>query len=146
MTEHRGPGHAETWTKPDGTLGECWVVTAAEQQEWRDSHTVWPDQYKGIPRVVSVKVEQYPEKHELAGLWSVHPVWGGITPVLDRTDGAGWCVVRRRDVDRLRCALMAQVVHGPAIVMRDVNGHTYVQADSKVSAKYINADLRRLGY
>jgi hypothetical protein len=39
-----------------------------------------------------------------------------------------------------------RALHKDPKVVKDIGGKTYVQATSKVMAKYANADLRRLGF
>jgi hypothetical protein len=53
---------------------------------------------------------------------------------------------KRALVARLVKAIDAQAVHKDPKVVKDIGGKTYVQATSKVMAKYANADLRRLGF
>jgi hypothetical protein len=47
---------------------------------------------------------------------------------------------------RLKRAIDAQAVYANPNVVKDVNGHTYVHATCRVMGKYMNADLKRLGY
>jgi hypothetical protein len=76
------------------------------------------------------------------GHLSVWPVYGGV----DRPEGTGTAVKDMRMACRLRDALLA----GKAVTIRgvrtDMNGKTYVDEQQHVSAKYLNADLRKLGF
>ena len=73
---------------------------------------------------------------------SVHPVWHGV----DRPNSGGWGVKDRKMARRLAAAIEAGVVAVPLGVETDINGKTYVDTDSRVLARMMNADLRRLGF
>jgi hypothetical protein len=47
---------------------------------------------------------------------------------------------------RLVKAIDAGVVYGPTVVMRDMNGATYVDAPYKIRGWTMNADLKHLGF
>jgi hypothetical protein len=76
------------------------------------------------------------------GSISVHPIWSNV----DRVNGSGWLVGNMRMADRLRRALLAGVVYSATEIMTDVNGKTLVHGTSKILARHMNADLRKLGY
>lgn len=96
------------------------------------------------PRMIDVKVERDLDDHGTghADLWSVYPIWADV----DLSVGSGWLVRGQRMARRLEAALRAGVALGPAEVRTNVNGKTYVSADHLVSGRYMNADLRRLGF
>lgn len=48
--------------------------------------------------------------------------------------------------DRLAAATRAGVVEYDQFIRRDVNGRSYVASTSRVMGKYLNADLKRLGF
>ena len=60
-----------------------------------------------------------------------------------RTHGIG---VTKRNAPRLVKAVNAGAVTPDAHVKTDVNGNTYVGFTSTVHARYINVDLKKLGY
>lgn len=72
----------------------------------------------------------------------VTPIWGGV----DRPNGFGWTVGNQRLADRLVLAIMAGAVFEDPRVREDINGRTYVTGTAKVLGRYLNADLRKLGY
>lgn len=76
------------------------------------------------------------------GLFSVHPVWADV----DRPDSGGWVVRGRPIARRLEAAIRAGAAVVPTGITTDRAGKTYVQTTSRVMAKYMNADLRKLGY
>lgn len=65
---------------------------------------------------------------------------------VDRTDLAGWSVKDHVMAARLSMAVLDGKVFGPGTIKTDVNGKTYVTADSNVWGRRMNADLKRLGY
>jgi hypothetical protein len=85
-------------------------------------------------------VEFLPKSH--TNWMTVTPVWAGV----DRSTVGGWQVTSRSIAERLSRAILAGVVFPDAHVATDVNGRTYAGGHSRVSAKYANADLKRLGF
>lgn len=83
-------------------------------------------------------VQQTPREN---GFVLVSPVWTGV----DRPVTFGW-IVPKKLVGRLTQALMAGVVCRRPEVMTDLNGHTYMTYDCQVTGRYLNADLKRLGF
>ena len=81
------------------------------------------------------------DKYTPAGV-SVTPVWTGV----DRPRSGGWLVKDRRMARRLAAAITAGVAAVPLGVRTDVNGKTFMDTDSRVLGRQMNADLRRLGY
>lgn len=78
--------------------------------------------------------------------------FGGITVRItfpnagvDRPHSYG-IAVTKRNAPRLIKAVNAGAVTPDAHVKTDVNGKTYVSFTSTVHARYINVDLRKLGY
>jgi hypothetical protein len=55
-------------------------------------------------------------------------------------------VLRERHLKRLTAAFKAGALFKEVRVKRDIRGKTYVDATCEVSAKTINADLKRLGF
>lgn len=76
------------------------------------------------------------------GIWTVYPVWNGV----DRPRGAGWGVKDRRLANRLARALWAGVVYDEVEVLVDNAGKTYAHGHAKVMGRYLNSDLRKLGF
>jgi hypothetical protein len=81
------------------------------------------------------------EESDLKGYMQVTPIWGGV----DRPACFSW-VAKPAVAERLRRAVMAGVVLLNPRVETDIHGQTYAGYDNRVSGKYANADLRRLGY
>lgn len=77
---------------------------------------------------------------------AVSTTWSGEG--LDRTEGTGFVfdIAKTALAARLVRAINAGVVFANPEVKVDINGHTYVGAESMVLARMANADLRRLGY
>lgn len=77
---------------------------------------------------------------------NVDIAWSGAK--LDRpcTGGFGLRASDGELAKRLVAAINAQVVEVDPIVMRDVNGKTYVSSTSRVMGRRMNADLKRLGF
>jgi hypothetical protein len=77
----------------------------------------------------------------------VWPYWSGN---VDRPEGYGYAFADdargRALAQRLKAAMLAQVVFTDAHVLRDINGKTYIDAHSRVLGRKANADLRRLGF
>ena len=73
--------------------------------------------------------------------FSVSPIWEGV----DRPCTGGW-VVRSIHVNRMVKALKDGVVCGDPKRQVDRNGKSYIEYKCLVSAKQLNADLKRLGY
>jgi hypothetical protein len=92
-----------------------------------------------IPTLRRVTVTNVSDR--FPGCSSVHPEWDGV----DRPQGTGW-IVKHSIAERLVEAIWTGVVLQDPEVCTDVNGKTFVHARSRVSAKYANADLRRLGF
>lgn len=63
------------------------------------------------------------------------PCTGGIST------GGDWKLA-----ERLARAINAGAIHTDPKVVQDINGKTYVQSGHKVMGRYLNADLRKLGY
>jgi hypothetical protein len=94
------------------------------------------------PVLLRVDITPYAENHpDLHGYVQVTPIWGGV----DRPDSFSWATKPAIAV-RLRRAIMAGVVLLNPHVKTDITGKTYVEYDNRVSGKYANADLKRLGY
>jgi hypothetical protein len=74
---------------------------------------------------------------------TVTPVWSGV----DRQYDCSWVCLRKNAMRLQQAILAGKVLINPRIAT-DVNGKTYVAHGGflKVSAKYINADLKRLGF
>lgn len=90
------------------------------------------------PKITDVKVEPYGDDDKYV---VVRPVWSEV----DRPDGSGW-VVRPVVAQRLKKALFDGAIFTNIEVGTDIFGKTYVSSHSRVMAKYMNADLKKLGY
>ena len=77
---------------------------------------------------------------------TVDITWSGAK--LDRpcTGGFGLRANDQELAARLCAAINAQAVEVDPVVMRDVNGKTYVSSTSRVMGRRMNADLKRLGF
>jgi hypothetical protein len=74
--------------------------------------------------------------------FTVTPIWSNI----DRASDGGWGVRGRAIAERLARALRAGVVCTNVRVCRDDNGKTYAQYESMVLGRYLNSDLKNLGF
>lgn len=93
------------------------------------------------PRIVSVEVTE--SRGGMERGWNVSPIWADV----DRPNVGGYGVgPNRKLAERLKRAIEAGVVYYDAQVKVDVNGATYVQANSRVLGRIMNADLKRLGF
>jgi len=93
------------------------------------------------PVLASVQVRAEKDPSLPAGQYTVHPVWRGV----DRPDAGGW-LVPKKYVDRLRRAILAGAACPNPVIKTDVDGKTYVHWDLAVMGKYINSDLKKLGF
>lgn len=91
------------------------------------------------PTLVDVEIKP---DHLDTGRFSVQAVWGGV----DRPTTGGWGGLRESVAKRLAKAIKAGAVESNPRIVKDVNGKTYVQTDGFIMAKYMNADLKRLGF
>lgn len=91
-----------------------------------------------FPRVASVQIEAFEDN----GAFCVRPVWHGV----DRPSTGGWVVKNMATARRLEKAIMDMAVFSEAKVTVDVKGQTYVATMTKILARTVNADLRKLGY
>ncbi len=73
--------------------------------------------------------------------FSVCPIYEGV----DRPNVGGW-VVAEKHVKRLTVAIMAGAACPATEILTDVNGKTYVDFTHVVSARHINAELKRIGF
>lgn len=96
------------------------------------------------PKIIDVVVEHDTDDHHTGytDLWSVDPVWSDV----DRPRTGGWLVRGEKMARRLERALRAGAVYDSPRIATDVNGKTYVEGSAKVMGRYMNADLRRLGF
>lgn len=95
------------------------------------------------PYILGVSITPADDEH---GGFTVRPTWATREGTLDRTDGLGFRVRTLALGERLERAILAGAVFPEPEVATDVKGHTYVSARATVMAKYMNADLTRLGY
>jgi len=73
----------------------------------------------------------------------VWPVWSNV----DRPLGFGMsCGKNKALAARYIAAVMAGKVFPEASIGTDVNGKTYAVATCKVMGRYLNADLKKLGF
>jgi len=68
--------------------------------------------------------------------------------LVDRSDVYGWTLphTKRALANRLARGIKAGKVLTNAVVKTDVNGKTYLSAESQVLGRHMNADLKRLGF
>ena len=91
------------------------------------------------PTLVDVEIK--PDRLN-QGRVSVCPIWGGV----DRPNTGGWGGLKESVAQRLAKAIKAGVVCSNPRIVTDVNGKTYVEYDGFIMARYMNADLKRLGF
>lgn len=96
-------------------------------------------------RVEIVEREEDP-RFGLPKFWCVEVHVTGVT--VNRPYLYGWSVGDDLKLaDRLKAAILAGKVFGPASIKVDVNGKTYVSTSSTaVLGRRMNADLKRLGF
>lgn len=86
------------------------------------------------------------EVTEDADMISVHPIWEGV----DRPDVGGWGLPKtasgRKLVKRLVAACESGAAFSATELCTDNGGQTYIHATHAVMGRYMNADLKRLGY
>jgi hypothetical protein len=92
--------------------------------------------------MIPVDVEVAPVTDREYTGFSVHPIWAGV----DRPNTGGWVVRDKRMARRLEAAIRAGVVYSRTEIRTDVDGNTYVAVTSRVLGRYLNADLKRLGF
>lgn len=81
-----------------------------------------------------------------ANSYTVWTDWVGNKP-LDRSRTFGISTgSNKRLADRLARAINDGAVFYNPVIKSDVAGNTYVSADRRVMGRYLNADLKRLGY
>lgn len=78
--------------------------------------------------------------------WLVSTTWASSLPNLDRYDGIGYLCSSKRNAERLCRAINAGAVFADPRIAFDIYGAAYVATTSRVMGKYMNADLKRLGY
>lgn len=126
----------------DDTVQVVELMTPNPEQPGRYTKTVYlsarPQPVEGVTtEIIDVVITPRAE-----GGLSVDPVWSNV----DRPRTGGWAVTDRRMALRLAAALRAGVVYPDVKVLTDKNGQTYASGSAKVLGRYMNADLRRLGY
>jgi hypothetical protein len=95
--------------------------------------------YVSFPQVDHVEIKPY---EDVQGCFEVAIYWNGV----DRPN-TGSTVVRGMPLaNRFKKAILDGAAIKDVEIRVDVAGQTYVGFRSLVSAKYANADLRRLGY
>lgn len=75
--------------------------------------------------------------------WEVKFEWD---VAVDRPHTYSMVVAKRELAERIAKCANDQKMFENVSIETDVYGKTYVQASSRVMAKYANADLKRLGY
>lgn len=141
----RGGRVGDTPQGEDGTHGFVWCDTL--------------DVYPPIPQPASFPLSVEVVEEKARDEWDVDSVLVRFTwhvEGLDRKDGFGISTGRTETpAQRKRAlALAARLVRAAEAgavftdhrVKRDVYGHTYVSARCRVMGKYLNADLKRLGF
>lgn len=93
------------------------------------------------PTIADIAVEdiEYPG---LGTMLTVTVLWEGV----DRPNVGGMTVKDAKMADRLVRAIRAGVAYPNPRIVRDNAGKTYVHTDRAVMAKYLHADLKRLGF
>jgi len=78
--------------------------------------------------------------------WDVDVIWSHKTRKIDRPCSFGWVVDTERDARRLEAAVNAgKAVTHPQII-RDDEGKTFVDVEVHVWGKWLDADLKKLGF
>lgn len=96
-----------------------------------------PDVYLERADIEWTEGDQWTKPH-----WTVWERWHGV----DRPRGAGTACSTKALAGRLKAAIEAGAAIGTPELKTDVNGKSYVWAPSRVLARMLNADLRRLGF
>lgn len=76
------------------------------------------------------------------GAFVVSPIWNGV----DRPNVGGILVLTAKDAERLKAAYLSGQAFESTEVRTDVNGQTYVGTHSRISGRYLRADLKKLGF
>jgi hypothetical protein len=89
------------------------------------------------PTIIEVRVT--PDRDPK--LVHVRPVWS----TSDRPDSFGWLAPKKL-AHRLVAAIKAGVALTNPVVKTDVEGKTYVHAEAQILGRYMNSDLKKLGF
>ena len=74
--------------------------------------------------------------------WVVTPVWAGV----DRPTCYSMRVRKEKDAKRLAEAMRTGKAFKNPRITTDIHGKTYVEATCLVMGRYLNADLKKLGF
>lgn len=99
-----------------------------------------------VPALIDVKVEPWESTCGSGSGLSVYPVYAVEGIAIDRPAPGGWVVTSRKMADRLTAALRAGVAAPNPRIRVDIFGDTYASYDHVIMGKYMNADLRKLGF
>jgi hypothetical protein len=103
---------------------------------------LWQDGHVNSDLQVKASIARMPD-HLL-----VKATWSSKTVKLDRTEciSFGLKLTHGKLAQRLASAIDAGKIFTNPSIKTDVNGKTYVDARSTVMGRYLNADLKRLGF
>lgn len=76
--------------------------------------------------------------------WRVWVVWD--SPITDRPETLGWACNDAALVDRLVACINAGAATKRPRLARDLNNKIFVQADATVLGRYLDRDLKALGF
>jgi hypothetical protein len=138
LSMHAGEVAAHTWEHHCGDCGYHPIGFSRTEVDHLVAEHSCPTPAPMAFALEGVRVSPDPE---LDG-WLVEVLWAGV----DRQRGNGWVVGSERVARRLERAIVAGAVMLDPQVRRDTSGATYVQARSAVMGRYMNADLKRLGF
>lgn len=92
-----------------------------------------------VPMDVELKPETMPG---IGAGYTVSPIWADV----DRPNVGGIWTPNLADAERLREAYLEGNAFSATEVRTDVDGKTYVGTTSRISGRYLRADLASLGY
>lgn len=95
--------------------------------------------------VESTDISPFTDSHGPSHHFTVRARFSPNQPV-DRLDSHGIVVRGKGLADRLAAAMQAGVIFTDFAIRTDVNGNTFLTYRTAVLARYVNADLKRLGF
>lgn len=95
-----------------------------------------------VPASVEVTKYEDPTGFYAEQAYTVSPVWAGV----DRPNVGGIVVLSAKDAGRLTAAYLSGKAFESAEIKTDVYGNTYVCTSGRIMGRYLNADLKALGF
>lgn len=132
--EAHGPHEYQNWS---GQTAQCDGIP----------HTPTSEPVEGKVRVVDVTIEAFVtdafEGFDNTNLWSVHAVFD--VP-LEHNTSHGIVVRGTKMAERLKAAMLAQVCFTDFRACTNIYGQPYLGSRCLVGGKWLNADLKRMGF